>query len=227
MTSFLCRPSSRRECVDGALCVAVRRAASAESLAFLVAAWRRVDARHSVVVASVVLTRWRVSAIVGVVNVTRGLFVLSCSVEFFACRLILVGRRILTPLIQVRVLEGELRNICAHAWVRRCFSRWRCARVVEGADCNSAHVGSIPTSVSGAASPRRRVAGLAGLACAAYPRRPMGKTTDFGSVNLGSSPSGDAKGGCANALPASTIDAPRGGREAHHLWVISMSLRAI
>lgn len=26
---------------------------------------------------------------------------------------------------------------------------WRCARVVEGADCKSAHVGSIPTSVSG------------------------------------------------------------------------------
>lgn len=49
---------------------------------------RRVDARHSVVVAGVVLTRWCESAIVGVVNVTRGLFALSCSVEFFACRLI-------------------------------------------------------------------------------------------------------------------------------------------
>ena len=38
---------------------------------------------------------------------------------------------------------------------------------------------------------------------------------------------GDAKGGYANTLPASTVDAPRGGREAHHLWVISMSLLAI
>ena len=37
-----------------------------------------------------------------------------------------------------------------------CCVCWRCARVVEGADCKSAHVGSIPTSVSGAASPRRR-----------------------------------------------------------------------
>lgn len=54
-------------------------------------------------------------------------FVLACSVEFFACRLILVGRRILTPLIQVRVLAGELRSICAHVLWRRCFSRWRCA----------------------------------------------------------------------------------------------------
>lgn len=76
------------------------------------------------------------------------------------------------------------------------------------------------------ASPRLRVAGVAGLACAAYPRRPMGKTTDFGSVNLGSSPSGGAKGGCANALPASTVDAPRGGREAHFLWVIFIGLLA-
>lgn len=54
-----------------------------------------------------------------------------------------------------------------------------------------------------------------------------GRTADFGSVNLGSSPGRDAKGGCANTPPASTVDAPRGGREAHYLWVISMSLRAI
>ena len=46
----------------------------------------RVD--KGAVVAGVVLTRWCESAIVGVVNVTRGLFALSCSVEFFACRLI-------------------------------------------------------------------------------------------------------------------------------------------
>lgn len=38
---------------------------------------------------------------------------------------------------------------------------------------------------------------------------------------------GDVKGGCANTLPASTVDTPRVGREAHHLWVIFMSLRAI
>ena len=78
-------------CVDGALCVAVRCVASTGPLVFLVLAGgsaRLVDARHGVVVAGVVLTRWCESAIVGVVNVTRGLFSLSCSVEFFACRLI-------------------------------------------------------------------------------------------------------------------------------------------
>ena len=100
--------------------------------------------------------------------------------------------------------------------------------MVEGADCKSAHVGSIPTSVSGAASQRhRRVAGVVELACATYPRRLIGRTTDFGSVNLGSSPSGDAKVECANTPLASTVDILRGGREAHYLWVISMSLRAI
>lgn len=99
-----------------------------------------------------------------------------------------------------------------------CCVCWRCARVVEGADCKSAHVGSSPTSVSGAASSRhRRVAGVVELACATYPCRPIGKTADFGSANTGSSPGRGAKGGCANVLPASTIDAPRSGREAHHL----------
>lgn len=55
----------------------------------------------------------------------------------------------------------------------------------------------------------------------------FGRTADFGSANPGSSPGGDAKSGWANALPAFTVDALRGGREAHHLWAISMSLRAI
>ena len=99
--------------------------------------------------------------------------------------------------------------------------------MVEGADCNSAHVGSSPTSVSGAASPRRRVAGVVGLACATYPCRLIGRTVDFGSTNPGSSPGRGAKGGCANAPPASTVDVLRGGREAHCPWVISMRLRAI
>lgn len=57
-----------------ALCAAFRRAASAESLVFVVAARvavRGVGARHSVVVAGIVLTRWCGCAIVGVVNMTR------------------------------------------------------------------------------------------------------------------------------------------------------------
>ena len=92
----------------GALCVAARRAASTESLAFLVAA------------RGVALTRvtvWgcgcRVDALAWVCYCLccqrdAWAFALAYSVEFFACRLILVGRRILTPLIQVRVLAGEL-----------------------------------------------------------------------------------------------------------------------
>ena len=58
----------------GALCAADRRAVSTWYLVFLVSAGgsaRLVDARHSMVVTGVVLTRWRGSAIVGVVNMTR------------------------------------------------------------------------------------------------------------------------------------------------------------
>lgn len=108
-----------------------------------------------------------------------------------------------------------------------CCVCWRCARVVEGADCNSAHVGSSPTSVSGAASPRqRRVAGVVELACATYPRRPTGKTADFGSANTGSSPVGDAIKRLGARGRTSRVKWGV-GREAYCLWVVSMRLWAI
>lgn len=60
----------------GALCAADRRAVSTGYLVFLVSAGgsaRLVDARHSMAVTGVVLTRWCKPVIVCVVNVTRGL----------------------------------------------------------------------------------------------------------------------------------------------------------